>query len=53
MNSFKKNWDQDLVSVSCISEEELKSKLMDSGWTFADLTKSFLLNTKNFSFWRR
>lgn len=46
----ERNWNQELISVSCIPEEQLKTKLMEAGWSFAEITKSFLLNTKNFSF---
>jgi DNA primase len=46
----RRNWNQDGLIVSSISEDELMSKLINSGWDTLEVNRSMLVRTKNFSF---
>lgn len=45
-----RNWPQDKINISSISEEELKTSLMELGWSDIDIAKSMLVRTRNFTF---
>lgn len=45
-----RGWLQDKLAIGSIEEDSLMSKLIDKGWDAGEINKSFLLRTKNFSF---
>jgi DNA primase catalytic core len=45
-----RNWLQEEILISSVSEEELKTSLMNLGWSDIDIVRSLLVKTRNFSF---
>lgn len=45
-----RNWAQDEIFLTSISEEVLKTKLLNLGWSDMDIVRSLLIRTRNFSF---
>ena len=45
-----RNWKQDSLVISSISEDILMSKLIEAGWDAGEVNRSMMIRTKNFSF---
>ena len=45
-----RNWLQEEILINSISEEELKTSLLNLGWSDVDIVRSLLVRTRNFSF---
>lgn len=46
----KRNWSQTEMPISSISEEQIKTELLDLGWSTHDILRSMVVKTRNFSF---
>ena len=45
-----RNWKQDDLIISSISEDDLMSKLIEAGWDAGEVNRSMMVRTKNFSY---
>lgn len=46
----QRNWIQTEILIGSISEEEVKTQLLQLGWDDAEIVRSLLVRTKNFNF---